>query len=82
MILTIFAFFFSYSCQHSQTADEYFQKGAKYEIDGNFEEAIKYFDKALQIDSNFYEVWFNKGLTLTNLKKYDSAIECYDKSIK
>ena len=41
------------------------------------------------IDPNYADGWYNKGLTLDSLKKYEEAIkyytkaiECYDKAIK
>ena len=33
------------------------------------------FEKALQIDSNYIDVWNNKGIALQNLGKYEKAIE-------
>ena len=49
-----------------------------------FEGAIRCYDKIMgmdkimEIDEPVDIVWFNKGLALQNLKKYDEALKCYD----
>jgi len=55
--------------------------GALYFL-GKYEEAIKCYDKAIEIDPNNSVVWNNKGLALYFLGKYDEAIKCYDKAIE
>ena len=49
---------------------------------GRYEEAIKCYDKALEIDEKYVNAWNNKGNALCNLGKYDEAIECYDKALE
>jgi protein O-mannosyl-transferase len=44
--------------------------------------AIKYFDKAIEINQDISEVWSYKGLAIADLGKYDEAIKCYDKVIE
>jgi len=31
---------------------------------------------------NESDTWYNKGLALYNLRKYDKAIKCFDKAIR
>ena len=45
------------------------------------EDAIRYFDKALELDPNYKDAWNNKGIALRNQGHYDQAIECYNKAI-
>jgi len=45
------------------------------------EDAIKNYDKALQIIEDA-EIYLNKGISLAELEKYESALECYDKAIE
>ena len=45
-------------------------------------EAIKAYDKAIEINSQNSIAWNNKGLTLSSLGKYNEAIKAYDKAIE
>jgi tetratricopeptide (TPR) repeat protein len=49
---------------------------------GNYEEAIKCYDKAIEIEPNNAEAWNNKGIVLGRLSNYEEAIACYDKAIE
>ena len=44
-------------------------------------DAIKIFDKVMEIDLNA-EVLCNKGISLASLERNDEALECYDKAIQ
>ena len=48
----------------------------------NCKEAIKYFEKALEIDPYHTNSLVAKGTTLDILKRYDEAIECYEKVLE
>ena len=45
----------------------------------NTEEAIKVYDKAIEIEPEQTKAYYNKGLLLKDLKKYDEALEIFDK---
>ncbi|MEQ8192140.1 MAG: tetratricopeptide repeat protein, partial [Candidatus Eremiobacterota bacterium] len=49
---------------------------------GKYKEAIKYFDKAIEINPKDVEAWNNKGYTFIKLGKYEEAIKCFDKAIE
>ena len=49
---------------------------------GRHEEAIQCFDKALEINPQFFHAWSNKGNSLNSLDRYQEAIMCYDKDIE
>jgi tetratricopeptide (TPR) repeat protein len=49
---------------------------------GKYEEAIKYYDKAIEIDPNYAGAWYGKGSALQKLKQYKEAIECSAKAIE
>ena len=38
-----------------------------------FGEAIKTYDKAIEINSQYSKAWINKGIALTKLNKFDEA---------
>ncbi|MCT7956557.1 tetratricopeptide repeat-containing S1 family peptidase [Laspinema palackyanum] len=44
-------------------------------------EALDAYEKALEIDSEFYPVWYGKGLVKTFQEKYDEAFVSYNKAI-
>jgi tetratricopeptide (TPR) repeat protein len=47
-----------------------------------YDEAIKCYDKVLEIDPNDIFALNNKGLALDDLGKHDEAIKCYDKVLE
>ena len=50
--------------------------------DGNYDDAIEYFDAILQKDPRNIRIIIDKGVTLLNLKRYDDAIECFNNSLQ
>ena len=50
--------------------------------DGNFEDALSYFEQALLLKPNDPDLWNQKGVTLRSLGRYDEASECYNKSLQ
>jgi len=44
--------------------------------------AEKIFTRVAQLNPNLDKAWYNKGIALGNLGKYDEAIKCYDEAIK
>jgi tetratricopeptide (TPR) repeat protein len=52
--------------------------------DGQINEALnalKYFDKAIEIDPLNYLAWANKGLILKSLDRLDDALLCYNRAL-
>jgi len=45
------------------------------------EDAIASYDKALQIDPNYADAWFNKGMILKKMGQTQEAMRCIEKSI-
>ena len=60
-------------------AEEWTKKCDTFFKAGNYEEALKCSDKALEIDADNVVAWFNKGMCLNNLKRYDEAVVSFDK---
>jgi tetratricopeptide (TPR) repeat protein len=48
----------------------------------DYNNALKYFDEALEINPNNANDWFNKGFSLAELGKHNEAIDCYDKVLE
>src|SRR2546425_3642619 len=57
---------------------EFFKTGNTFFDKGKYEDAITYYDRALQINSTDTTVLYNKALSLESLRKYDDAIGYYD----
>lgn len=45
--------------------------------ENKFEEAVVFFTKAIDLDNNYVEAVFNRGLSFENLKEYDNARQDY-----
>lgn len=52
-----------------------------YYFENNFNASLQYYDKAIDINPQFSEAWYNKGGSLTDLKIYEDAIESYNSAI-
>ena len=50
--------------------------------EGDNEDALIAYDKALELDPNHVSAWNNKGIVLSRLKRFEEAIVCYDKAIE
>ncbi|NJM22145.1 MAG: tetratricopeptide repeat protein [Richelia sp. SM1_7_0] len=48
---------------------QWFEQGVDLAKLGNFEEAIAYFDKALKIEPDAPEAWYEQGVVLASLRK-------------
>ena len=58
------------------------QKGITNLEDGNFEDALSYFEQALLLKPNDPDLWNQKGVALRSLGRYDEASDCYNKSLQ
>jgi tetratricopeptide (TPR) repeat protein len=70
------------SCKLFLSKEDWTNKGIYLNMDGKYEESIKCYDKAIEIDPNYIKAWHNKGVALESLKKYEEAIKCFDKVIQ
>ncbi|MCP4393751.1 MAG: tetratricopeptide repeat protein [Alphaproteobacteria bacterium] len=51
-------------------------------VSNKHEEALEFFKKSYELNSNYATPLYNKGNTLVKLKKYDEAIEAYKQSLE
>ena len=58
------------------------QKGITNLNNGNFEDALSYFEQALLLKPDDPDLWNQKGVALRSLGRYDEASECYNKSLQ
>ncbi len=57
-------------------------KGFAHDKLNEHDEAIKAYDKAIEINPQDSDAWYNKGVALDKLDKSDEAIKAYDKAIE
>ncbi|MEQ8192650.1 MAG: tetratricopeptide repeat protein, partial [Candidatus Eremiobacterota bacterium] len=60
----------------------WYKEGKDYFVEKNYEEAIKCFNKVLELKPDYFYVWKSKGLTLDKQGNYEEAIKCYDGASK
>tara|TARA_B110001454_G_scaffold169292_1_gene159565 strand:- start:515 stop:742 length:228 start_codon:yes stop_codon:yes gene_type:complete len=58
------------------------QNGIKNLQDGNFEDALSFFEQALLLKPNDPDLWNQKGVVMRSLGRYDEASECYNRSLQ
>ena len=58
------------------------QNGIENLENGNFENALSFFEQALLLKPDDPDLWNQKGVVLRSLGRYDEASECYNKSLQ
>jgi len=61
----------------NQSAITYFQWGIAYQNSGDYEAAIREYDRAIAREPYFTEAWYNKALSYENLGLWDEAYQAY-----
>jgi len=65
-----------------KVAEPLFQEGLRYLKSRDYHEAVRCFDKAIEIDSKFALAWSKKGQALKELGNYEEAVRCFDNAIQ
>lgn len=65
-----------------RTAAFWRNKGVSLDETGNHEEAIRCYDKALEIDPRDVNTWSNKGIALGAMGRHEAALACFDKALE
>jgi tetratricopeptide (TPR) repeat protein len=66
----------------NEIALRYYSHGIEESENGNFEEAVENFQKAVKVDPEFAFAWDNLGISYRMLNKFDEAIDAYEKSLE
>jgi len=61
--------------------DELIKMGKKQLEDGQYDDALNLFQKAILLNQNDPDLWNLKGIALRSLGRYDEAISCFNKSL-
>jgi tetratricopeptide (TPR) repeat protein len=71
--------------EHNQKNEDIFhllvQQGRLFDVLDHHENAISSYNKALKIKPDDYEVWKNRGSSLSKLERYEEAISSYEKAL-
>ena len=62
--------------------DELIKMGKKQLEDGQYDEALNLFQRAMSLNQNDPDLWNLKGIALRSLGRYNEAIECFNKSLE
>ncbi|MHB8603048.1 MAG: tetratricopeptide repeat protein [Nitrosotalea sp.] len=62
--------------------NSWYSAGNESAKDGNHDDALIAYDKALELDPSHVSAWNNKGIVLARLKRFEESISCYDKAIE
>jgi len=62
--------------------DELIKMGKKQLEDGQYDDALNLFQKAILLNQNDPDLWNLKGVALRSLGRYNEAIECFNKSLE
>lgn len=68
--------------RRSKGADYWNEKGNSLYRRGKYEEALKCYEKALEIDSKFAKAWNNRGYVLAKMGRKEEAVKCYQEALK
>ncbi|MEH2325846.1 MAG: serine/threonine-protein kinase [Nostoc sp.] len=66
----------------STTALYWFHRGDKLVELKDYEKGIAVYDKAIQINPNYYQAWYHRGIALRQLKKFEEAIASFNQTTK
>nr|2AVP_A Chain A, synthetic consensus TPR protein [Methanothrix harundinacea 6Ac] len=64
------------------SAEAWYNLGNAYYKQGDYDEAIEYYQKALELDPRSAEAWYNLGNAYYKQGDYDEAIEYYQKALE
>ncbi|MEG5057005.1 tetratricopeptide repeat protein [Microcoleus sp. A2-C5] len=62
-------------------ADDYIKQGEGLYFQGNYDEAVVCFEKAILMNNNVDEAWYWRGNVLIKLQRHEEALACYDQAI-
>ena len=68
--------------QLSFTANDYVEQGKAFYFEGRYEDAVTFYDEAIQMEPENPKAWFGRGAALAKLQQLEAAIVAYEKAIQ
>ena len=68
--------------ENGVTVDEVWQIAITQHEAGNYEAAIAYYGKAIKMQPDLYQAWFNQGNALIALERYEAALASFKQALK
>ena len=65
-----------------QDAQKYYDQGIEKAQAGQLEEAIKLFDKSIELKADEYIAWYNRGIAKSMLDRYEDALPDFEQTLK
>ncbi|RCV62743.1 Tetratricopeptide (TPR) repeat [Methanophagales archaeon] len=62
--------------------EDYLSRGSDFYRSKEYGEALKAYNKAIELKHDYDAAWNNRGLALAKLYQYDEALKAYDKAIE
>jgi tetratricopeptide (TPR) repeat protein/DNA polymerase III delta prime subunit len=82
LLLAIISWYYDIKPLQSDNPEDFYSRGIRLNELDLRHEAIKCFDKTIEIVPEHSEAWYNRGLSFENLGKFEEAIKCFDKTIE
>ncbi len=68
--------------QQKTEAERYNDHGNELNLQGRFDDALEYFDRAIELSPHYCLPRVNKGIALKNLERVDESISVYNETIR
>ena len=81
--LVLFLIFGFLRCANKEKqAEKHFKQGFGYQDQGNLDQAVEEYKKAIELNPNYLKAYMNLGAVYMQQEKYDQAIEEFNTVIK
>lgn len=64
-----------------QSPDQWYQQGVVFDQQGQSQQAIACYTKAIDLQADYYEAWVRRGLALMLLEDFQSAIANFNQAV-
>ncbi|NJL43417.1 MAG: tetratricopeptide repeat protein, partial [Pseudanabaena sp. SU_2_4] len=64
------------------SAENFLNRGDSLYEQGRYQEALVYYDRAIQLKPDYAHAWNKRGNTLNELKRYQEALASFDRALQ